>query len=281
MKAGELTLAGFFIGVDHDLWLQPNSLCRVVVASARHRMNLMDDHDIRQAFDQALPSQAWCLQPLVVALVDVRDWRPCLPGASMLLDPAENLRMQRKRKLADREVLILAYAIHRLLLGKALGMDPEVVPLWRDAAGCPRVGGNLVHTSLSHAGDWIAMAVSRVGPVGVDIEPLARMGMLAEMAGDICHPSELAELETLAVDQRNRALLALWVRKEALLKAAGTGLSVEMGSFAAPEGLVRPMPILEGEAWLEMLESGPSCLTALARPAGAMTAVALLPGALR
>ncbi len=281
MKAGELTLAGFFIGADNDLCPQPNSLSWVVVASARHRMNPMDDHDIHQAFDQALPSQAWCLQPLVVALVDVRGWRPCLPGASRLLDPAENLRMQRKRKQGDREVLVLAYAMHRLLLGKTLGMDPGAVPLWRDAAGCPRVGDNLVHTSLSHAGDWIAMAVSRVGPVGVDIEPLSRTGMLAEMAGDICHPSELVELESLAVDQHAGALLALWVRKEALLKAAGTGLSVEMSSFAAPEGLGRPMPVLEGELWLEMLDSGPSSLAALARPAGAISAVTLLPEALR
>jgi 4'-phosphopantetheinyl transferase len=198
----------------------------------------------------------------------------------MLLDVAENLRVQRKRKQDDREVLTLGYALHRLLLGQALGMDPMAVPLWRDAAGCPRVGDNLVHTSLSHAGDWIALAVSRIGPVGVDIEPLVRMDLLPEMAEAICTHSEHAAIEALALDQRGRALLALWVRKEALLKAAGTGLSVEMNSFDAPEGRVGAMPVLGRGAWLEMLETGSACLAALASPAGVPAAVAWLsPGA--
>ena len=232
--------------------------------------------DIRQAFARAQPSQEWCSQPLVVALADVGDWKPYLPDASMLLDAAENLRMQRKRKQGDREVLAVAYALHRLLLGQALGMDPMAVPLWRDALGCPRVGDNLVHTSLSHADGRIALAVSRVGPVGVDIEPLVRARMLLEMTGVICTRLERATVETLAVDRRERALLGLWVRKEALLKAAGTGLSVEMNSFDAPEGTVRPMPTLEGGAWLEMLEAGPDCLAALARPVDAIAAAAWL-----
>jgi 4'-phosphopantetheinyl transferase len=213
-------------------------------------------------------------------MADIGDWKSCLPSALTLLDAAENLRMRRKRNPGDREMLVLAYAMHRMLLGHALGMNPATVPLWRDAAGCPRVGDNLVHTSLSHAGDWIALAISRVGPLGVDIEPLSRMDMLLEMADATCAPSERPELEALAADQRKRALLALWVRKEALLKAAGTGLSVEMSSFAAPEGPVPPMPMLRGGAWLEMLDAGPGCLAALARPAGTMAAVArLIPAA--
>ncbi|KAF1718198.1 hypothetical protein CSC74_04725 [Pseudoxanthomonas yeongjuensis] len=242
----------------------------------RHRMNLTGDHDIHRAFAWALPSQEWCSQPLVVALADVRDWKSYLPDASALLDAAESLRMRRKRRQDDREVLTVAYALHRLLLGRILGMDPMAVPLWRDAAGCPRVGDNLVHTSLSHAGDWIALAVSRTGPVGVDIEPLVRMDLLPEMADAICTRSEHAAIEALAIDRRGRALLALWVRKEALLKAAGTGLSVEMSSFSAPEGSVRAMSELGGCAWLEMLETDSTCLAALASPAGATAAVARL-----
>ncbi len=61
------------------------------------------------------------------------------------------------------------------------------------------------------------------------------MNMPPEMAGGVYDSSELAELEILAVDQHGRALLASWVRKEALLKAAGIGLlPVEMSPFAVP-----------------------------------------------
>jgi 4'-phosphopantetheinyl transferase len=218
---------------------------------------------------------------LVVALADAGDWKSYLPDASMLLDAAENLRMQRKRKQGDRDVLILAYALHRLLLGQVLGMDPMAVPLWRDAAGCPRVGdGNIVHTSLSHADGLVALAVSKAGPVGVDVESTARVDMLPEMADSICDPSERVELQEVAVDARGLALLALWVRKEALLKAEGIGLSREMSSFRAPEGEVALGVGTGMKASLRMLEAGPGCLVAVAGPPGGAQAMfkRLIPG---
>lgn len=235
-------------------------------------MNLMGDHGrgIRRAFTGALPSREWCSQRLVVALADVGDWKSYLSDASMLLDAAENMRMQRKRKQGDREILTLAYALHRLLLGQVLGMDPMVVPLWRDAAGCPRVGdGNIVHTSLSHADGLVALAVSKAGPVGVDVESIARVDMLPEMADSICDPSERVDLQEVAADARGLALLALWVRKEALLKAEGIGLSREMNSFRAPEGVVALGVGAGMKASLRMLEAGPGCLMAVAGPPGA------------
>ena len=209
----------------NDLSKQPNSLCWTVGAPAQHRMNLMGNHDIHQAFARALPSQEWCSQPLMIALADVRDWKSSLPDASVLLDTAENLRKRHKRKQDDREALTVSYALHRLLLGHILGMDPAAVPpLWRGAAGCPRVGDNLVHNKSGHAGDWIALVVSRIGLVGVDIEPLARMDMLPEMVETICTRLEHAAMEALAIDDRSKALLwPLWVRKEALLKPLAPG----------------------------------------------------------
>ena len=52
---------------------------------------------------------------------------------------------------------------------------------------------------------------------------------------------ELAALANLSDDARGRALLDLWVRKEALLKAAGIGLECEMETFPAPTGV--PLPL--------------------------------------
>lgn len=236
----------------------------------------MGDGDIHQFFVQALPSTGWSDSPLVVVLTDSREWNFCLPSALMLLDDAQRERMQRKRVQGDREVLTLAYAMHRLLLGYVLDMDAASVPLWRDAAGCPRVGDDkLVHTSLSHADEFIALAISRAGPVGVDIEPMTRKDMLPEMAASICTPEEKLELDQLDAEARGLGLLAMWVRKEALLKAAGLGLSVEMNTFAAPEGLVRPMFLADG-ACLQMLETDGTCLAALAGPVDTRAAVVRL-----
>ncbi len=232
-------------------------------------MNRKGGTEIRSAFTGALPSPDWAAMShgrLVVALMDVRDWNPWLPDALALLDPAENERMQRRRRSGDREVLALAYGLHRLLLGHALGMDAAAVPLWRDASGRPRVGDDGIHTSLSHADTWVALAVSSAGPLGVDIEPLTRVDMLPEIAGSICHPQEAAALKGLAPDRYGMALLALWVRKEAFLKAAGVGLSREMNSFLAPEGEVPLALEAVGTTRLQMLDTDPACLAAVAGP---------------
>lgn len=232
-------------------------------------MNRKGGMEIRNAFADALPSPDWAMVTsgrLIVALMDVREWSRWLPDALTLLDPAETERVRRKRKTGDREALALAYGLHRLLLGHALEMDATAVPLWREESGRPRVGDDEIHTSLSHADTWVALAISGIAPVGVDVEPLVRADMLPEIADSICHPCEAAELGGLAPDLYRKALLALWVRKEAFLKAAGVGLSREMSSFLTPEGEVPLALEAGGIARLQMLEVDPACLIAVAGP---------------
>ncbi|MGV8940246.1 MAG: 4'-phosphopantetheinyl transferase family protein [Lysobacter sp.] len=111
-------------------------------------------------------------------------------------------------------------------------MDPIKVPLYRDSRGCPRVVGDEVWTSLSHADHVIAVAVSIDRPVGIDIEPTQRSHSMADIVERVCHPDEVARLTDQPQRDTEIALLELWVAKEALLKAAGIGLEVEMDQFA-------------------------------------------------
>lgn len=170
-----------------------------------------------------------------VLLVDADRWHAVVPDARQWLDPAETARVARKRFAHDRDLLTLAYAVHRLWLAHSLGCDPAAVPLIRDARGAPQVPGTGLQTSLSHADGAIAMAVSAGAAVGVDVEPSLRAPTMAELASHICHPNELRALTDVAAAERDRALLRLWVRKEALLKAVGVGLRWDMASFEAPE----------------------------------------------
>lgn len=228
--------------------------------------------DIRSVFSNSLPSRDWDVASRAshawVALAHARDWQPWLADGLALIDSVEASRMQRRYKADDRVVLTLAYSLHRLLLGQLLDMDPEAVPMWRDASGCPRVGEGLISTSLSHSDGWIALAACNEGPVGVDVETFSRLGMLPGMVDSICHPAEKLALQHLAADACKRALLALWVRKEALLKAAGTGLAREMNTFEAPLGELPLEPGSPRSSCLRMVDGGPECVLALASPVG-------------
>jgi 4'-phosphopantetheinyl transferase len=223
-------------------------------------------------FTDRAPGLGWkCLAEggIAVALIDVTRWGRWIADARRSISADELARVQRRRFPADRDVLALAYALHRLLLGRVLGLSPGDVPLSRDALGCPRLAGDIAYTSLSHSDGLIALAVTASGPVGVDIEPSTRAVVMPEIARSLCHTTEIAQLARLDESERAAAMLALWVRKEALLKMAGIGLAVPMETFVAPDSPSLMLPALFSTAvQVRMLDAGGQCVAAVAGPMG-------------
>lgn len=242
-----------------------------------HAMN----ESLQQAFARALPDDALLRlgnDANVVVLAALADWLPWLPALRALLDDDEDTRMRRKRRQSDRQTLQLAYGLRRLLLAALLGIDdPARVPLRRTAGGAPWLQGYpRWATSLSHCDGAVAIAVGRGGPLGVDLEHASRSGVMAEIRANVQHPDDP---ETVMGDGNAvmAALLALWVRKEAVLKAAGLGLAVPMTSFAAPPDRAIPLPGRpQRQVVARMLEAPEGVLAALACDPGCGSRVAWL-----
>jgi 4'-phosphopantetheinyl transferase len=228
--------------------------------------------ELRSAFNDALPTPDWASATsagIVVALIELQDWQPWLPDARNLIDAADRWRAERRRFAADRNELTLGYALHRLLLAAALGTDATDVPLIRDERGCPRLADRSLWTSLSHVDGCIALAVTAIGPVGIDIELATRAAVMPEIAERVCHPADAAALAGLVPPAWNAALLELWVRKEAFLKAAGVGLEREMSDFSASEDRLLPLLPPAGEmTQLRMLDAGSRWAGAVSGPPG-------------
>jgi 4'-phosphopantetheinyl transferase len=96
------------------------------------------------------------------------------------------------------------------------------------AGRSPAVDGAALSVSLTHAPGLALVAVtdgSDVG-VGVDVE-LVRPAPAATIAQALLSSTEADTLERLAAPERDRAFARAWVRKEAVLKALGTGLAVD------------------------------------------------------
>jgi 4'-phosphopantetheinyl transferase len=77
-----------------------------------------------------------------------------------------------------------------------------------------------LHFNLAHAGAWIIVAID-VQPVGVDVEEIRTMDMLAY--SDVFSQSEQNMLQVKSKESQTRCFFELWTGKESYLKAVGTG----------------------------------------------------------
>jgi 4'-phosphopantetheinyl transferase len=164
-------------------------------------------------------------------------------AAQHWLDGIERVRANRFRFEPDRNTYVLAHAYWRIALGIFLGIETAAVPLAMAEAGQPSLPGTGAATSLSHSGSWVAVAIGKSSTIGVDIESLPNNNALDQLASTICTQGEIDDLEKSPPLARHAAMLALWTRKEALLKAFGSGLLAEPSTVSANAGeIIIPPP---------------------------------------
>ncbi|QUJ76803.1 4'-phosphopantetheinyl transferase superfamily protein [Sulfitobacter albidus] len=140
-----------------------------------------------------------------------------LHGFEPMLTNAERARFDRVRVPQQRRLHALGRGLVRYFL------DLPCTEFTTAPAGKIRVPG-ATHFNISHTADTIAVAVHPSRAVGVDIEDRARAVQDAALIARVCHPNEIRWIARHAPEQRTLAFLRCWVRKEALLKARGTGL---------------------------------------------------------
>lgn len=180
-------------------------------------------------------------------LFDSTSWGELETEATALLDAQERARAARFRFDRDRCTYVLAHAMWRVVLGVLLDLDPGEVPLQFLPTGQPHLPGTGLATSLSHSGPVVLIAVGRVGALGVDVERWPPRVSMEALLTVICAPEECGALHALPGEQRELNLLQLWTRKEALLKAWGSGLGQAPASFCAPpDAIVDPPQGLSG-----------------------------------
>ena len=108
------------------------------------------------------------------------------------------------------------------------------MPLAVTAEGQPRLPGRALATSLSHSGNMVAFAVCVAETVGVDIEQVPSRIDLEALVPMFCTQDEFFQVQGQGRNLRNRRLMELWTRKEALLKAFGVGLLTDPATTPAP-----------------------------------------------
>ncbi len=194
-------------------------------------------------------------------------WATARPVDAALLDAAAQRRLARMRHPADRARHATAVRLGDLLVRAHAGPGARVV---RPRGMAPRVGGGdpPLHISAAHAGSHVAVALGP-SPVGVDVEPLDADAGAVESA---LSPAETRSLAALGGAQRRVAGLRIWVRKEAVLKATGRGMTLDPGTVHVSDAAAVdwvPAEVAGGDP------SAPVVVRDLRGPAGAVAALAL------
>lgn len=160
--------------------------------------------------------------------VHVHVIRPAQVDAALLdcLDSSEKARAESFRFPVDAHRWSACRSALKWILSQETGLPIHAVhldflPMGKPVLPPPHHG---IHFNLSHCDDLALIAVSRIGPVGVDVEPLNRAPLLIDCESSFCHPLEREKLLKTSTT-REANLLKLWTCKEALLKCSGEGLS--------------------------------------------------------
>jgi phosphopantetheine--protein transferase-like protein len=169
----------------------------------------------------------------------------------------ELARAARLRVSEDRNSYMVA---HYLLPCSVQVLTNSVTPSWTFApdadGGKPRllIESQTLHASLSHTRGAVAVAISRVADIGVDVEAIAPIDELDQVAERVLTHREQRAVS--ASDHPIETFIQLWTRKEALAKAFGLGLRAP---FSSIDVLDRTAPRLPSELSGPIALSDASC----------------------
>ncbi len=220
------------------------------------------------------------LPPVDIAAGEICVVRIALDGATgvenllhSLLSVEEQARAAAFRVAGARVQFVVTRGVLRLLLGRCLDQPPTTVPLVTTAAGKPFVAGLADHLrfNVSHCATHAVLAVARDREVGVDIEVVTAAGCPPEVVREALSASERAAWCAASPKRRIALFFEAWTRKEALVKAVGTGFAVAPNQFAirlgpipTPLDLGPPPDFAAGSRWnLVDLPDTPGCTAAL------------------
>jgi 4'-phosphopantetheinyl transferase len=160
-----------------------------------------------------------------------------IEAAAAILSAEEMQRAGQFRFPLHRNRFVLAHAALRHILCMCSGCSASGIDFTISSHGKPSLTdssrGNRakIEFNLSHSEDLAVIAVSFGSILGVDVEQVREMPDWPQMARRFFSDAETAAIERAPSGEASKMFLRFWTRKEALLKAIGTGLQDDLSCF--------------------------------------------------
>jgi 4'-phosphopantetheinyl transferase len=168
---------------------------------------------------------------VAIATTGIAIWRVDLRQPAAVVERAEQLLTTDERERAERGTAdvrrrrLLTRAALRIALARWLECAPAALRFATEPSGKPRLDGPGPHFSVSSSGDWSLIAVTSLGPVGIDVERVVAIAELEAIVARRFAPAQAREVLSQSGERRLRAFYRSWTRIEARLKATGVGLA--------------------------------------------------------
>ena len=185
---------------------------------------------------------AFCTVGDVVVLhVDLREEAAREAEALAWLDEVERERCGRFLYDGPKRRFALCRAALRAVLCERLGCRKEQLRFGSNEFGKPfaLLRGEMAPVSfnVSHSGDHGLIAYASQGWLGVDVEERVPRKNLEGLIESVLGESERAELAPADGNDRLHGFMKLWTIKEALVKAVGLGMSINMLDLEVPRAM--------------------------------------------
>jgi 4'-phosphopantetheinyl transferase len=210
----------------------------------------------------------WWL-PLDVAAEQVEELRGSLSADE--LQRAERFHFDRHR----RRFIACRGQVRRILAGyleaQAADLRFRYGPRGKPALDAPW-SDSAIRFNVSNSDDVALLAVALDRELGVDVEHVREPRDFDSLAAQFFASGEVAQLRSLPEEERREAFFHCWTRKEAVLKAVGTGLAFPLDKVVVtlnPGDRARVIafnddPAAPAQWWLESLAPLPEYIGALA-----------------
>ncbi len=179
-----------------------------------------------------------------------KNWNGQLPGADDLyiwlidldtmndinpyreaLNQQEKERAQRFYFEKDRRAFTVCRGFVKKRLAEIGRVEPCAIKFNTSEKGKPFLPGSDIFFNVSHTAGKALTAITRLAPVGVDIERYRPDMAESKIAERFFSQQEVRDFNNLPDSLKTVGFFNAWTRKEAFIKAIGLGLSMPLNAF--------------------------------------------------
>jgi 4'-phosphopantetheinyl transferase len=166
-----------------------------------------------------------------------------------MLSPSEVSRADQFKSEDSRLLFITSRALLRQFLSSYTSIQPNTIRINTTPSGKPFINSELKF-NLSHSGNMIVYSFCLNSEIGIDTEEINPSIDHLDIGKHVFTEAELCYLRKAAdQEQLNDRFFRIWTRKEAVVKAEGTGLLPELKTIDVLNDLVSKSSLTPGIHW--------------------------------